>query len=48
MHDDTSTTKANTTEMNDTDDFTEEAYLKNTVFFYLIDNVVAGLTMLSA
>ena len=45
MHDDTSTTEANMAEMNDTDDSPEEAYFRKTVFYVLIDNVVAGLTV---
>ena len=45
MHDDTSTTEANMAEMNDTDDSTEETYLRKTVFYVLIDNVVIRLTV---
>ena len=45
MHDDTITTDAHMREMNDTDDYPEEAYLRKTVFYVLIDNVVSGLTM---
>ena len=45
MHDDTSTTDANMAEMNDTDDYPEEAYFRKTVFYVLIDNVVTGLTV---
>jgi len=45
MHDDTSTPDANLAEMIDTDDSPEEAYFRKTVFYVLIDNVVAGLTL---
>ena len=44
MHDDTSTPEANLGEMADTDDSPEEVYLRKTVFYVLIDNVVAVLT----
>lgn len=45
MHDDTSTPEANMVEMNDTDDSPEEAYFRKTVFYVLIDNIVAGLSV---
>ena len=44
MYDDTSTTEANMTEMNDIDDSPEKAFSRKTVL-YLIDNVVTGLTV---
>ena len=34
MHDDTSTTEANMAEMNDTDDYPEEAYLEKLCFMF--------------
>ena len=45
MHDDTSTPDDNLVEMTDTDDSPEEAYVRKIVFYVLIDNVVAGLTL---
>ena len=47
MHYDTSTTEANMAEINDTADSPEEAYLKKTAFYVLIENVVTGLTVRS-
>ena len=44
MHDNTSTTEANISEMSDTDDSPEESYFER-LFFVLIDNVVTGLTV---
>ena len=45
MHDDTSTPDANLAEMIDTNDLTEEVYFRKPVFYVLIDNVAAGLTL---
>ena len=45
MHDDTSTTEANTAEMNATDDSTEEAYFMKIALCAWIDNIVTGLTV---
>ena len=45
MHDNTSTTEANMVEMNETNDSPEEAYLRKTMFYVLIDNGVTGLTI---
>ena len=45
MHDDTSTPDTNMAEMTDTDNLPEEAYFRKIVFYVLIDNVVAGLTL---
>ena len=45
MHDESSTPEANLEEMNDADDSPEEAYFRKTVFYVLIDNVIAGLTV---
>ena len=44
MHDYT-TPDANLAEMTDTDDLPEMAYFRKNVFYVLIDNVIAGLTL---
>ena len=45
MNNETGTHVANLAEMSDTDDLPEEAYFRKTVFYVLIDDVVAGLTV---
>lgn len=44
-HDDTSTPDANLAEMTVTDDSPDEAYVRKTVCYVLIDDVVAGLPL---